>query len=176
MTKLAPWWLSGFHWLKNPVIEKTWWNIRWYYIDLYMVKAEFSLWINSLWPSDTIWWHRPGSTLVQVMACCLMAPSHYMKQYWVIISEILWHSPNDNFYPWYELEHYMMTSSNGNICRITGLLCGEFTGPGEFPAQRPVTWSFDVFFHLRLNKRLSKQSWGWWFETPSRPLWRQCND
>ena len=47
--------------------------------------------------------------------------------------------------------------------------------PGEFPAQWPVTWSFDVFFGLRLNKRLSKQSWGWLFETPSRPLWRHCN-
>ena len=35
--------------------------------------------------------------------------------------------------------------------------------------QRPVTRSFDVFFDLRLNKRLRKQSWGWWFETPSRP-------
>ena len=33
----------------------------------------------------------------------------------------------------------MMTSSNGTIFRITGPLCGEFTGPGEFPAQRPVT-------------------------------------
>ena len=31
-------------------------------------------------------------------------------------------------------------------------------GTGEFPSQRPVTWSFDVFFGLRLNKRLSKQS------------------
>ena len=39
---------------------------------------------------------------------------------------------------------------------------------GKFPAQRPVTRSFVVFFDLRLNKRLSKQSWGWWFETPSR--------
>ena len=38
-----------------------------------------------------------------------------------------------------------------------------------------VTWSFDVFFDLRLNKRLSKQSWGWWFETLSCPLWRHCN-
>ena len=47
--------------------------------------------------------------------------------------------------------------------------------PGEFLTQRPVTRSFDVFFDLRLNKRLSKQSWGWWFETLSRPLWRQCN-
>ena len=68
-----------------------------------------------------------------------------------------------------------MTSSNGNIFRVTGPLCGEFTGPGEFPTQRPVTRSFDVFFDLRLNKRLSKQPWGWWFETPSRSLWRQCN-
>ena len=40
---------------------------------------------------------------------------------------------------------------------------------GEFPAQRPVTLGF--FFDLRLNKRLSKQWWGWWFETLSRPLW-----
>ena len=60
----------------------------------------------------------------------------------------------------------MMTSSNGNILRVTGPLCGEITGAGnspvteEFPAQRPVTQSFDVFFDLRLNERLSKQSWG----------------
>ena len=74
--------------------------------------------------------------------------------------------------------HYqdcMMTSPNGNIFSVTGPLCGEFTGPGEFPAQRPVRRSFDVFFHLRLNKRLSKQPRGWWFETPPWSLWRQCN-
>ena len=46
---------------------------------------------------------------------------------------------------------------------------------GEFPAQRPVTRSLDVFFYLRLNKRLSRQSWSWWFETPSCPLWRHSN-
>ena len=69
----------------------------------------------------------------------------------------------------------MMTSSNGNIFRVTGPLCGEFTGPGEFPTQRPVTRSFDLFFDLRLNKRLNKQSWGWWFETLSRPFWRHRN-
>ena len=71
---------------------------------------------------------------------------------------------------------HMMTSSNGNIFRITDPLCGEFNGSGEFPAQRPVTRSFDVFVGLRLNKRLSKQLWGWWFETPSWSLWRQCNE
>ena len=46
---------------------------------------------------------------------------------------------------------------------------------GEFLAQRPVTRSFDVFFDLGLNERLSKQSWGWWFEMPSPPLWRHSN-
>ena len=67
------------------------------------------------------------------------------------------------------------TSSNVNIFRVTGPLCGEFTGPGEVPTQRPVTRSFDIFFDLRLNKRLSKQPWDWWFETPSWSLWHQCN-
>ena len=47
--------------------------------------------------------------------------------------------------------------------------------PGEFHRQRPVTRSFDVFFDLRLNKRSSKQSWGWWFETPASSLWRHCD-
>ena len=56
------------------------------------------------------------------------------------------------------------------------LYAGNSPVPGEFPAQRPVTRSFDVFFDLRPNKRLSKQSWGWWFETPSRSIWRHCND
>ena len=68
-----------------------------------------------------------------------------------------------------------MTSSNGNIFQVTGPLCGEFTGPGEFPTQRPVTRSFDVFFDLRHNKPLSKQPWGWWCETLSRSLWRHRN-
>ena len=71
--------------------------------------------------------------------------------------------------------YFMMTSSNGNIFRVTGPLCGDFTGPGEFPTQRPVTRCFDVFFDLRLDKRLSKQPWGWWFETRSWSLWRHRN-
>ena len=43
----------------------------------------------------------------------------------------------------------MMTSSNGNNCRVTGPLCGAPV-TGEFPSQRPVTQSFDIVFHLRL--------------------------
>ena len=69
----------------------------------------------------------------------------------------------------------MITSSNGNIFRVTGPLCGEFTGPGEFPIQMPVMRSFDVFLSAT-EETLSKQPWGWWFKTPSWSLWRQCNE
>ena len=58
---------------------------------------------------------------------------------------------------------------------LLALCAGNSSVTGEFPAQRPMTRSFDVFFHLRLNRRLSKQSWGWWFETPSWSLCRHCN-
>ena len=58
---------------------------------------------------------------------------------------------------------------------LMAICAGNSPVPGEIPAQRPVTRKFDVFFYLRLNKRLSKQPWGWWFETPSWSLWRQCN-
>ena len=70
---------------------------------------------------------------------------------------------------------FMMTSSNGNMFRVTGFCGGihrwlrEVTG--EFPSHRPVMWSFDVSFDLRLNK----QSRCLWFEMPSRSLWRHCN-
>ena len=57
----------------------------------------------------------------------------------------------------------MMTLSKGNIFRVTGPLRGNSP-------------SFDVFFNVHLNKRLSKQSWGWWFEISSCLLWHHCND
>ena len=58
---------------------------------------------------------------------------------------------------------------------LLAICAGNSPVPGEFPAQRPVTRNFDVFFDLRPNKLLSKQWRGWWFETPSRPLWRHRN-
>ena len=58
---------------------------------------------------------------------------------------------------------------------LLAICAGNSPVPGEFPTQRPVTRSFGVFLDLRLNKRLRKQSWGWWLETLSRPLWRHCN-
>ena len=71
---------------------------------------------------------------------------------------------------WDELS--MKTSSNGNIFRVTGLLCGEPTVTVEFPSQRPVMQSFVVFLDLRLSKRLTKQPTRRWFGTQSRSLWR----
>ena len=56
------------------------------------------------------------------------------------------------------------------------ICAGNSPVPGEFTTQRPVTRSFDVYFDLRPNKQLSKQSWGWLFETLSRPFWRHRND
>ena len=73
------------------------------------------------------------------------------------------------YHTWWR--HQMETFS-----ALLTICAGNSPITGEFHSQRPVTRSFGVFFDLRLNKRLSKQSWGWWFETPSRPLWRHCND
>ena len=72
------------------------------------------------------------------------------------------------FYTWWR--HQMETFS-----ALLGICAGNSPVTGEFPAQRPMTQSFDVLFDLHLNKRLIKQSWGWWFETRSCPLWRHCN-
>ena len=92
--------------------------------------------------------------------CSITESSHYMSH---------------RFHLWISELELMMTSSNGNICPL--LVICEWNSPvtGEFPAQRPVMRSFDVFFDLRLNEGLSKQSWGWWFETPSFPFWRHNN-
>ena len=82
--------------------------------------------------------------------------------------EILFHSlPRRQF--------RIMTSFNGNISMLLALWPGNSPVTGEFPTQRPVTRSFDVFFDLLLEKRLSKQSRRWWFETPWRLVWRHCN-
>ena len=69
----------------------------------------------------------------------------------------------------------MMTTSNGNIFRVTGLLCAAFTGHRWIPLTKASDAELWWFFDLSLNKRLSKQSKRRWFETPSRSLWRHCN-
>ena len=63
----------------------------------------------------------------------------------------------------------------GTFYALLAFCAGNSLVPDEFLAQRPVTRSFDVFFDLRQNKWLSEQSWGWWFGTLSRQLWRHRN-
>ena len=70
----------------------------------------------------------------------------------------------------------MMTSSNGNIFRVTVPLCGEFTGHRWIPFTKASDSELWCFLSCALNKRLCKKSSGWWFETPSRSLWRHCNE
>ena len=74
-------------------------------------------------------------------------------------SSLLWQKLN----AWWR--HQMETFST-----LLAICARNSPVPGEFPAQRPVTRSFDVFFDLRLNQWLSKQSWGWWFETAIMPI------
>ena len=74
-----------------------------------------------------------------------------------------------HFYTWWR--HQMETFS-----ALLAICAGNSPVPGEFPTQRPVRRGFVVFFDQRPNKRLSKQSWGWWFETHSPPLCRHSNE
>ena len=60
-------------------------------------RATLNNFIKRLWPSDAIWPHRFQSTLAQVMACSLTAPSDYLNQCWIIISGVLWHLHESSF-------------------------------------------------------------------------------
>ena len=103
------------------------------------------------------------------------ATSHHIKQCWLF--PIWWPKGQSHISEigskmlWYHDD-----VENGNLFHVIGLFAGNSPATGEFSAQRPVTPSFDVFYDLRLNKRLSKQSWSWWLERPSRPLWSHCYD
>ena len=74
----------------------------------------------------------------------------------------------DNSISWWR--HQMETFS-----ALLAICAGNSPVPGELIAQRPVARSFHVFFDLQPNERLSKQSWAWWFDAPSRPLWCHSN-
>ena len=92
---------SNFSWTKESPFENVVCKImaailfrlqRWNSITV----VYFDNLVNSLWPSDAIWRQGSGSTLAQVMVCCLAAPSHYLNQCWLIISKTQWHSYNEN--------------------------------------------------------------------------------
>ena len=63
---------------------------------------------------------------------------------------------------------------NTNISRVTGPLCGDFTGRRWIPRTKACDAELWCFL-WSAPWILSKQSWGWWFETSSHLSWRHCN-
>ena len=87
----------------------------------------------SLWSSYAIWRNKSLSTLAQVMACCLTAPSHHLNHCWLTISVVLWHSPEGHYawkaqdiYPWHEFENdwfkITLVSPRGQWVKHTGMV------------------------------------------------------
>ena len=177
--------------------------------------SHFSL--EPVLPSAAIWPQSFRSTLARVMACCLTAPSHYLNQCWLIISEILLKANSPEMFnisingmslkminlkiapkyaPWCHVNmrlqpitllwkwpwrYTFCTTCHDDVIkwkpfpRYWPYVRGIHRSSVNSLQKGLVTRSFDVFFDLCLNKRLSKQSWGWWFETPSRSSWRHRN-
>ena len=124
----------------------------------------FLIWVTGKWLVEQGYFHRVTFGYCPLSNCIYLCVKH--KQY----IKFTFHTGNSYLC----LELIMTTTSNGIFIRITGPLCGEFTSHWWI-LLRPVTRSFD-FSLIRAWINLSKQSWGWWFETPSRSLWRHCND
>ena len=72
-------------------------NVNSYYFSYDDVMTWNTFYINPLWSSGAIWWLRSGSTLAQIMACCLTVPNHYLNWCLHLISDDWWHSPESNF-------------------------------------------------------------------------------
>ena len=122
-------------------------------------KCRQWVWMENCVPQKTVDsitypWHPLNKRCPRNISCC--KETIFLK-WWR-------HQPNTL------IHEHMITSSNGNIFRITGHLCGEFTGPRWIPRTKANDAELWCFFDLRLKKRLSKQSWGWSLETPSRPF------
>ena len=120
--------------------------------------------IKWLWKQHTHWMKTCKETFTSL---------DFFSRPWLLylnqtfaISSLLWRRKTQ--IPWWR--HQMETFS-----ALLAICAGNSPVTGEFPTQRPVTRSFDVFFDLCPNERLSKQLWGWWFGTLWSPLWRHRN-
>ena len=99
--------------------------------------------------------------------------SQYIRS--LIFSIVLWCAFQKG--QWYKHMEVKWWRRQVEIFSVLLALCeGNPPVTGGFPSQMPVTRKFNVFFDLRLDKRLNKQSRRWWFETPSRSYWRWCNE
>ena len=129
-----------------------------YYGCLLLTSAEF-IWIQI-------------EVIVTFLAFCI---SQTLLAVWDVAIRFFWNKYSQTVRHLYEHTPSWWRHQMETFPALLVICAGNSPVTGEFPSQRPVTRGFDVFFDLRLNKRLSKQSWGWWFETPSRILWRHSN-
>ena len=125
--------------------------IRFYYMPQQRHSLVCCLHILLTHIESLIW---QGVTLETTERCS--GDFHSVSWFW-LYSTSWWHHQTETFFV------------------LLALCAGNSPVNGEFPTQRPVTRSFDIFFDLSLNKQFSKQPWGWWFETPSWSLWHHCN-
>ena len=139
----------------------------------YKLSGDFPFlnWCECKWVNMTdIADHQNISWIKQfsfgIISCC----SSIMK----VQLQFKWNSPcgpqcTNSFITWWR--HQMETFS-----ALLALCAGNSPVPVNFPHKGQWRRALmGVFFDLRLNKRLSKQSWVWWFETLPRPLWRHSN-
>ena len=130
-----------------------------------IIKQVF---VNSLGPSNAIWWQKTGSTLAQVKACCLMAPSHYLNQCWLIISEVQWHIR--------AISLEMSQPSITEIClKITCLKChSNFPGANELMdvglLSMAVLWNDDDNGRIRLSVSTASRTYELAEETHVTPF------
>ena len=185
-------------------IEKKWvmyiaaltkWPLRNVEVILQVLSFKLILWIDIL--STTFEIDNGCHRISQHWCRCHEAVSHCLNQCWPG-SMSPWHvaSPGHTKLTHFDLlpHKFIMTNKSHfsvmhdfssmtwwhhqmeTFSALLALCAGNSLVSGEFPAQRLVTWTFDVFSGLRLNTRFSKQSWGRWFGMLSCSLWRNCND
>ena len=172
--------------LRYSIILEVWWYFTWWQKlgSYWWPSHKWQTSFNSLWPNDAICRHKSGSILIQGMACCLMAPSHYLNHCWLIISEVLLHSLDDSFKGNYlDISHWMCFKPYDNnyshishwindystfswwhhqmeiFSALLTLSAGNPRSPVNYRTKASDVELY-VSFDLRLNKRLNKQLWG----------------
>ena len=137
-----------------------WWNFHhWLHWKLskWQLPVQPVIKISSKWQHfrfSVCQTHTPHHT-DEILGCCTPA-----GEIWRVFCVLI--------VPWWRRQIEAFSA-------LLALCVGISPVTGEFPSQRPVSRSFDVFFDLRLNKRLNKHSRRRWLETQSRSLWRHCN-
>ena len=139
-----------------------------------VISPRYTIWhavigqkLDRLWLiAKCSWWRPLLETFSALLALCDSLHKGQWRRTWMFSMICAW---INGCVTWWR--HQMETFS-----ALLALCAGNSPVPGEFPTHRPVTRSFDVYFDLRPNKRLGKQSWGWWFQTLSWSLWRHRND